>query len=51
MHAYELYDLSSDIGEQTNLADSMPEKVEAMSQTLDHWLKETNALVPQFHPQ
>lgn len=51
MHAYELYDLSTDIGEQTNLAQSMPEKVEAMSQTLDHWLKDINALVPQFHPQ
>jgi arylsulfatase A-like enzyme len=49
MHAYELYDLSNDIGEQINLAHSMPEKVKAMSQTLDQWLKETNALVPQFH--
>lgn len=46
MHAYELYDLSNDIGEQTNLANAMPEKVEAMSQTLDQWLRETNALVP-----
>jgi hypothetical protein len=51
LHAYELYDLSTDIGEQKNLAQSMTEKVEAMSQTLVQWLKETNALLPQFRPR
>ncbi|TWU32659.1 sulfatase/phosphatase domain-containing protein [Novipirellula artificiosorum] len=36
-HAYELYDLSNDIGEQTNLVQSLPDKVDAMSQALDQW--------------
>lgn len=50
-HAYELYDLSNDISEQRNLAQTMPEEVDAMSQTLDQWLNEINALLPQRHPQ
>lgn len=37
----ELYFLTDDLGEQKNLASEHPEKVTALKQTLDQWLKET----------
>lgn len=43
---YELYNLASDIGEEHNLADQMPDKVKAMAKDLDKWLYETNAVLP-----
>lgn len=39
---YELYDLSQDIGEQTNLAEEKPEMVSELDALLTEWLKATN---------
>ncbi len=44
--AYELYNLSSDVGERNNLAPSMPEKVEELAAMLDEWRAKNNAPVP-----
>lgn len=45
--AYELYDLSSDIGETNNLASSMPEKVNELAAILNKWRTKHNAPVPK----
>lgn len=42
----ELYDLDSDIGEQTNLAQQMPQKAAALREQLQAWRKETRANLP-----
>lgn len=42
----ELHDLSADIGEKTNLAESMPEKAAAMEAALVGYLKAVNAETP-----
>ncbi len=42
----ELYNLSADIGEQNDLAASMPDKVVAMKAHLHNWLRETGAKLP-----
>jgi hypothetical protein len=39
----ELFDLSQDISEQNNLADSRPERTAAMWATLSKYLKDVNA--------
>ena len=43
----ELYDLSRDLAEETNLADQHPELTEKLSKKLDAWLTETAARLPQ----
>jgi arylsulfatase A-like enzyme len=43
----ELYDLSVDIGEQENLATALPDRARRMKQSLDAWLVETGARLPQ----
>lgn len=43
---YELYDLSKDIGETTNLAEKMPEKLKEMQTMLEQWKKEVGAQSP-----
>jgi arylsulfatase A-like enzyme len=43
---FELYDLSKDINERKNLADSMPEKVAELKKMLYAWRAETKAPVP-----
>ncbi|MEM9365172.1 MAG: sulfatase [Planctomycetota bacterium] len=45
-HKYELFDLSSDIGETDNLAEERPALVQQLSDDLDHWLDDTSALLP-----
>ncbi len=45
-HRYELYNLTKDIGETTNLAGQMPEKVLAMTQLLDAHVEEAAILLP-----
>ncbi len=45
-HAYELYNLSEDIGETRNLASEHPAVVSRLSAKLDIWLQETGALLP-----
>ncbi len=49
-HAYELYDLATDLGETKNLAAAQPEKVTALAAQLDRWLAETGALLPIKNP-
>ena len=47
----ELYNLTDDIGEQTNIAAKHPEKVAVLRQRLDVWLAETGARIPQRDPR
>lgn len=42
----ELYDLRSDILEQNNLSEVMPELVNELKSKLYHWYREVNALMP-----
>jgi arylsulfatase A-like enzyme len=42
----ELYDLENDIGEQNNLAGSMPEKRDELHRILKDWRESVNAPVP-----
>jgi len=49
-HAYELYNLRDDLGEQHNLADVMPDKVIEMAALLDEWLSATGAPLPVRNP-
>lgn len=47
----ELYDLSKDIGETTNLAETMPEKVEALQAQHRAWVKDTEAWLQKRRAQ
>ena len=42
-----LFDMVNDLGEQTDLADQMPERVAAMEQTLDAYLESVEAEKPE----
>ena len=44
---YELYNLKSDPYEKNNLADSMQDKVEELSEKLNNWIKESGAEIPK----
>ena len=46
-HRYELYNLKKDIGETKNLADKLPQRVEAMTKLLDAHVEEAEILLPQ----
>ena len=48
--AFELFDISKDIGETTNLADSLPEMVRMLSGELDNWRQEVDAQMPVPNP-
>ena len=47
---FELFDLASDLGETRNLADAMPEKVQALDRLIDAFLRDTGARLPQPNP-
>jgi len=47
---HELYNLEDDLGETTNLADAMPQKVRELDVLIDGFLEETDALVPVPNP-
>jgi arylsulfatase A-like enzyme len=47
---FELYNLAEDIGETTNLAGEMPEKVRELNALIDEFLEETDAAVPIPNP-
>ena len=47
---YGLYNLAEDIGEQDNLAGSMPAKVAELSRLVERHLEDTKALVPFKNP-
>ncbi len=42
----ELYNLADDLSERNNLADSQPERAQAMRQMMVNWRRETNAAMP-----
>ncbi|UMB62051.1 sulfatase [Lutibacter sp. A80] len=44
--ALELYNLSTDIGERTNLINTNPEKARELLEKLDNWRNNTNAPIP-----
>jgi arylsulfatase A len=46
----ELYNVSEDIGEASNLAAQFPERVKAMHAALKSWRKEVQAQLPQRNP-
>ncbi len=47
----ELYNLTDDKGEQTDLAAAHPEQAAALRKRLDTWLAETHARIPQSDPR
>jgi arylsulfatase A-like enzyme len=47
----ELYNLGQDIGEQTDVASTNPDRVAAMRTELDSWLEQTNAKIPAPDPR
>jgi len=47
----ELYNLSKDIGEQNDLAETMPEKAEELRKLLHAWRKAVDAQVPEPNPK
>lgn len=49
-HTRELYNLDDDLGEMTNLATAMPEKVAALDALIDAFLKDTGATYPIPNP-
>ncbi|MFZ5830190.1 MAG: sulfatase [Planctomycetota bacterium] len=50
-HRLELYNLKSDIGEQTNLADKQPARAARLQEQLRAWLKSVEAEVPAPNPE
>ena len=46
----ELYDMASDLGETTDLADRMPQKVIELRSTLEDWRKAVDARMPTPNP-
>jgi len=47
----ELYQLSSDTGEQHNVLDQHPQKAAELRELLNHWLEDTGALLPEKDPE
>ena len=50
-HRYKLYNLSTDIGEQKDLAAHMPDRVRQLDRLIDGFLADTNAVVPLPNPR
>lgn len=48
--AFELYNLASDIGESTNLADSLKTKTMELASELDKWRRDVNAQLMKKNP-
>ena len=46
----ELYNLKEDIGETTNLATRMPDKVAELNALIDDFIRDTGALAPKPNP-
>ncbi|MFT7632057.1 MAG: hypothetical protein ACI87E_003104 [Mariniblastus sp.] len=49
-HAYRLYNLREDIGEDKNLAADHPEKVRDLDKLIEDYIVEANVVVPQPNP-
>ena len=43
---FELYDLTTDLSEQDDLAASQPERVNQLAQVMQHWMRQTGADTP-----
>ena len=50
-HSYKLFNLKSDIGEQTNLAAENPRRVQELDKLITEFLTETNAIIPLPNPR
>ena len=50
-HAYRLYNLAEDIGEQNNLAGQRPERVQEMDRVIEAHIQETGGVVPVPNPK
>ena len=48
---YELYNLQDDLGEQHDLAETMPGKVRELDEMLSAWLEEAGANLPRPNPE
>jgi len=48
--SFELFNLKDDLGENQDLSEQMPEKVEELDVQLTTWLKDTNAKLPRENP-
>ena len=48
---YELFNLSEDIGEQENLAEQFPERVQELNEILEFWLEHVDADLPKPDPE
>lgn len=46
----ELYDLSNDVGEENNLAETKPDKRDELLNKLDNWLKRSNTIKHTINP-
>ncbi len=49
-HRYQLFDLANDIGEENDLADSMPDKVAELDAKIENFLTDTGAAIPRINP-
>jgi len=49
-HRYKLFNLKSDMGEQSNVADEFPERLQAMDALIEDFLVDTAAVRPQPNP-
>ena len=50
-HAYRLYNLREDIGENKNLAAAHPEKVKELDKLIEDYIVEANVVIPQPNPR
>lgn len=50
-HAYHLYNLAEDIGEQNDLAAVYPERVEEMAKVMNQFIEEAGVLIPRRNPR
>lgn len=46
----ELFNLADDLGETTDLAESMPDRAERLDAQLSDWLERTGSKVPRLNP-
>lgn len=49
-HQYHLYNLHEDIGENHNLADTLPEKVKELDQLIENYITKAKVVVPKPNP-
>lgn len=50
-HQYRLYNLEQDIGEQTNLAETMPGKVRELDALIEGYIRDADVVVPRPNPK